>query len=52
MKTLSMYNLSFPVIRPAAGLKNMPWIHRLKAKHKQQKEPAYLNNKPFSKSSK
>ena len=29
----------------------MPWLHNLKARHEQQKEPDYLKNKPFSKRS-
>ena len=30
----------------------MPWLHGIKTRHEQQKEPNYLKNKPFSKSSK
>ena len=34
-----------------AGLIKMTWLHSIKTRHEQQKEPNYLKNKPFSKSS-
>ena len=46
MNTLSIESLFCPV----AGLINMPWLHGIKTRHEQQKEPNYLKNKPFSKS--
>ena len=29
----------------------MPWLHGMKTRHEQEKEPNYLKNEPFSKSS-
>ena len=34
-----------------AGLINMPWLYSIKTRREQQKEPNYLKNKLFSKSS-
>ena len=48
MKTLSIKLL----FRPVVGLINIPWLLDLKTKHKEQKEPDYLKNKLFLKSSK
>ena len=47
MNTLSIYSLFLPVV----GLINMLWLHGIKTRHKHQKEPDYLKNKAFSKSS-
>ena len=36
---------------PVVGLINMRWLHGIKTRQEQQKEPDSLKNKPFSKSS-
>ena len=43
--------LIYLLFRPVAGLMTMLWLHGLRNRHKQQKGPDYLENKPSSKSS-
>ena len=38
------------LLRFNARLINLPWLHGIKTRHEQQKEPNYLKNRPFSKS--
>ena len=38
------------MVPSVARLINMPWLHGIKTRHEEQKEPNYLKNKPFPKS--
>ena len=48
---LNNANFKKSIIRSAARLINMSWLHYIKTRHEQQKEPNYLKNKPYSESS-
>ena len=47
-KKIISFIMCWSLFRFNARLINLPWIHDMKARHEQQKDPNYLKNKPFS----